>query len=102
VTLVKLLHRWGYDVAAAGSVKAAFSFLAHFRFDALVSDIGLPDGNGLQVVAELKRRTKATLAVALTAYGDASDKESGRRAGFDHYLTKPLDAGQLRFVLAQA
>lgn len=99
--LAKLLTRWGYEVAVADTVRAALALLNNLRFDVLVSDIGLPDGDGLAVVAEAHRCQSARLKVALTAHGNAEDMESGRRAGFDHYLTKPFDAAKLRAVLAQ-
>jgi CheY-like chemotaxis protein len=99
--LTKLIAHWGNEVAAADSVRSALSFLANFRFDAVVSDIGLPDGDGLQVVAAAKKRDAAMIAVALTAYGEPEDKKAGQRAGFDHYLTKPFDAYQLRSLLTQ-
>jgi CheY-like chemotaxis protein len=100
--LTRLLAHWGYDVVAADSVRSALDFLANFRFDALVSDIGLPDGDGLQVVAAAKKMHAPTIAVALSAYGEAADREAGQRAGFDHYLTKPFDAHRLRCALTAA
>lgn len=98
--LSKLLTRWGYDVASTPSVEGARCFLANFRFDILLSDIGLPDGDGLEVVAEAKGRRGIRKAVALTAHGDAADRKAGLRAGFDDYLTKPLDTLRLQAVLA--
>jgi two-component system response regulator PilR (NtrC family) len=100
--LTKLLTRWGYDVIGASTVRTALALLNNLRFDVLVSDIGLPDGDGLEIVAEAQKRKSARLKVALTAHGNAQDRESGRRAGFDHYLTKPFDPVKLRAVLAAA
>jgi DNA-binding response OmpR family regulator len=97
--LTSLLTRWGYDVVSAGSVKDALAFLDTFRFDILLSDIGLPDGDGLEVVSAARTRRYVPTAVALTAHGSAEDRDAGLRAGFEHYLTKPLDVRELRRVL---
>ncbi|MFL6531459.1 MAG: response regulator [Chthoniobacterales bacterium] len=98
--LTKLLTRWGYDVAIAASADSARRFLDNFRFDALLSDLRLPNGDGLEIVAEAKRRQPRTLTVALGAQADAADRDAGLRAGFDHYLAKPFDARYLRELLA--
>lgn len=98
--LTKLLHHCGYDVVATSNVSDAILLLENLRFDALLSDIGLPDGNGFDLLAEAKKRQPLQKAVALTAWSAPEDRERGERAGFDHYLTKPLDFHKLRCVLA--
>lgn len=100
--LAKLLTRYGYDVATAENVHDALQLLDHLRFDVLLSDIGLPDGDGLALVGEARRRQPLRMTVALTALASADDRERGRQAGFDHYLTKPLDIRRLRSVMAEA
>ncbi len=75
------------------------AFLKAKRFDAIVSDLGLPDGSGYDVIREAKRRQQLT-GVALTARGEWKDIQEGREAGFDYHLTKPVDFSQLRGVLA--
>lgn len=84
----------------AGNVGDALSLLGNLRFDVLLSDIGLPDGDGLQLVCEARKRQTLKKAVALTALATDEDRERGLRAGFDEYLTKPLDFRRLRSVLA--
>jgi CheY-like chemotaxis protein len=69
------------------------------RFDALVSDVTLPDGSGLDLVAEVKRRQPLAKAIALTGWANPEAREQGLRAGFDEYLTKPLDFYHLRDLL---
>jgi CheY-like chemotaxis protein len=100
--LVKLLRRWRHLVTEAGTVTTAVGLLRNLQFDVLLSDIGLPDGNGLEVLAEAQRCGSARLNVALTAHGNAADRERGVRAGFHHYLTKPFDAARLKTVIAHA
>lgn len=100
--LVRLLERIGHTVIGVGTAREALDFLKVFRFTALVCDIGLPDGTGLEVVKEAKRLQPWDRTIALTAYGAPADVERGHMAGFDHYLTKPMDFGYLRWLLAAA
>jgi CheY-like chemotaxis protein len=100
--LSNLLIHCGHEVATAANVHDALRLLANMRFDVLVSDIGLPDGSGLQLVAEAKKLQPWKKTVALTAYAQTREKELGLLAGFDEYLTKPFDFHQLRSLLAEA
>ena len=100
--LEKWLARLGYEVAAAENCRDALKLLDNLRFDVLVSDIGLPDGDGLTLVNEAKRRQHLRRTVALAARPGDEDGEIGRRAGFDHYLTKPLDFDKLQGLIAAA
>lgn len=100
--LARLLSRCGYDVATAENVHEALTLLANLRFDVLLSDIGLPDGDGLELVCEARKRQPLKRAVALTALATDEDRARGLSAGFDEYLTKPLDFRRLRTVLADA
>ncbi len=94
--LSRLLARLGYHVTPASGVKAALLLLDCFAFDALVSDIGLPDGDGFALVAEAKKRMRFRTTIAVTVLGSDADRERGYKAGFDHYLTKPLNLAKLR------
>ncbi len=98
--LTGLLGHFGHSISAADTVKSAMAFLRAKRFDAVVSDLELPDGSGNDVIREAKRWQQLT-GVALTARGDSDDVQRGREAGFDFHLTKPVDFAQLRGVLAQ-
>jgi len=91
----------GHRVITASSVAQALRLLSCLRFDVLVSDIALPDGSGLELVAEAKKRQRFKKAVALTGLGQPEDRERRLRAGFDEYLTKPIDLYQLCAVLDQ-
>ncbi len=102
VVLSRLLNHCGHDVSAAGTVGDALILLGNLRFDVLLSDIGLPDGDGLELVCEARKRQPLKRAVALTALATDEDRERGMQAGFDDYLTKPLDFRRLRSVLAAA
>ncbi len=94
-----LLQHCGFDTVSANSVAEGLKLLAQTQVDVLLSDLGLPDGNGLELVAEAKKLQPGLVAIALTARASEQDIEEGERAGFDHYLTKPFDFHQLRTIL---
>jgi DNA-binding response OmpR family regulator len=98
--LTGLLGHFGHTISAADTVESALAFLRAKRFDAIVSDLGLPDGSGCDVIREAKRQRDLT-GVALTARGEEDDIVRGREAGFDYHLTKPVDFAELRTVLEQ-
>jgi len=69
--------------------------------DVVLLDIGLPDLNGHVVAKKLRERpqTQKAILIALTGYGQESDKEKAAAAGFHHHLTKPVDPHQLQDLL---
>jgi CheY-like chemotaxis protein len=97
--LTGLLGHFGHSISAADTVKSAVAFLKAKRFDAVVSDLSLPDGSGYEVIREAKRQQQTT-GIALTAQGEYDDVRRGREAGFDYHLTKPIDFSELRGVLS--
>jgi hypothetical protein len=99
VVLTSLLGRSGYRIISANRVREATELLEKMHFDILLSDIGLPDGDGLEVVRKAKALQPHIRAIALTARGTEKDYDLGRDAGFDYYLTKPFDLHELRLVL---
>ncbi len=99
--LAHLLTHCGYQVEVASDICAARSSLTNHRFDVLLADIGLPDGESYSLVALAKESSPAIRTIALTGRDTAADLEKGRVAGFDHFLTKPVDFHQLRSILAE-
>ena len=97
--LAGLLCRWGVDVVTAYSLGSALELLDE-PFDAIIADIGLPDGTGYAVISEAKLRHKDVLGIALSGYGSPADVHVGKLAGFDHHLTKPFDCERIRSLLA--
>jgi len=89
-----LLVRRGFEVTIARSVAAAIAAAAAEPLDVLVSDIGLPDGSGYDLLRQL-RSAGPLPAVALSGLDRAADLERAREAGFDEYLTKPVAIAQL-------
>jgi DNA-binding response OmpR family regulator len=100
--LSSLLRKQGHRVLTAECVQAAIKLLEDERFDGLISDIGLPDGNGCDVMRAAKAR-QSLVGIALSGFGMEEDVQRSLDAGFDHHLTKPIDFQELqRFVGAMA
>lgn len=96
--LARLLRHFGYEVALASTVDEALKIVRTQPIDAILSDIGLPDGTGYDVISEAKR-TQPLHGVALTGFGMSEDVRRSREAGFDFHLTKPVDVAELRTIL---
>lgn len=92
--LTRLLERRGCQVASAGSVSEARLLAAMETIDLVISDIGLPDGSGHDLMAEL-RVSHGVEGIALTGYGAEEDIERSRASGFSMHLTKPVQAREL-------
>jgi two-component system, NtrC family, response regulator PilR len=102
-TLYELtLLREGYRVAAAGSVIEAKQLLDEGQFDVLITDMRLPDGLGLELIAKVKAGQRTERCVVITAYGSAENAVECLKAGAFDYLTKPVDLKQFRAVIASA
>jgi signal transduction histidine kinase/ActR/RegA family two-component response regulator len=87
-SLTRLLHRRGYDVTAASSLAEAKAAARARPFDVLISDLGLPDGNGCELLTTLPRHF--VRSIALSGYGMESDIARSKHAGFSAHLVKPL------------
>lgn len=88
--LSKLLRRRGHDVYLAASVEEALAFDGQ-PLDLLVSDIGLPDGTGIDIIRHFKPLHPSVRAIALSGFGMENDIEQSLKAGFDRHLIKPVD-----------
>lgn len=97
-TLAGLLARRSYDVVAAATVAEARSISHARQFDLLITDIGLPDGNGYDLMNELRKDTPLR-GIALTGYGMERDVARSENAGFDAHLTKPVRIQALEAAL---
>ena len=99
--LARLLRKQGHDVVTAGTVAAALRCAAQGRFDLVISDIGLPDGNGVDLMVQLTR-DYGLRGIALSGYGMDADFARTKDAGFLAHLIKPVDFERLNRVLEQA
>ena len=100
-TLVRLLTRRGYTVATAENLARARELAAASTFDLMISDLGLPDGSGHELVAEFLR-DYGLKAIALSGYGMEEDIRQSMLAGFLEHLTKPLDIEALYAAVLRA
>ncbi|MFN3812367.1 MAG: sigma-54-dependent transcriptional regulator [Roseateles asaccharophilus] len=102
-TLYELtLLREGYELDSAGSVEEALARLAERGYSAVITDMRLPDGSGLDVLAWLERHGRPEKALVITAFGSAENAVEALKAGAYDYLTKPVDLRQFRSVVASA
>jgi DNA-binding response OmpR family regulator len=85
----------GFTVDIAGSAVDASAALELINYDAAVLDLGVPDGDGLTVLAAARRIGKALPILILTARDAVEDKVAGLNAGADDYLTKPFAMSEL-------
>jgi CheY-like chemotaxis protein len=95
----KLLTARNFDVRAASSITDAWNLVSEMKFDVLISDIGLPDGDGYLLMRELKDRYGIS-GIALTGYDLEDDIKLSKEAGFSRHITKPVRAGLLDEALA--
>jgi signal transduction histidine kinase len=102
--LAVMLERVGAVVTTADSARAAIEALAKGRPHVLVSDIGMPDQDGFDLIRQLRddgRDTRDVPAIALTAYVQKEDAHQAESAGFQVHLPKPVDPHQLTSVIAR-
>ena len=102
-TLYELtLLREGYDVDSAGTVEEAWARLSESSYNAVISDMRLPDGTGLDLLRRLEAAGRAEKTIVITAYGSAENAVEALKCGAFDYLTKPVDLRQFRGVVASA
>jgi two-component system response regulator PilR (NtrC family) len=102
-TLYELtLVREGYAVETAGSVDEAWALLGERAFAAVITDMRLPDGSGLELLQRLEQHGRAEKTIVITAYGSAQGAVEALKCGAYDYLTKPVDLRQFRAVVASA
>jgi CheY-like chemotaxis protein len=97
--LLRLLISRKFDVSGAASIAEAWALVAKEKFDFLVSDIGLPDGDGYLLMRELQDRF-GLKGIALTGFAMEDDAKLSKEAGFSAHLTKPIQIRILDETLA--
>src|SRR5437764_3596384 len=102
-TLYELtLLREGYDMDTAATLQEALLHLKDRTYSAVITDMRLPDGSGLDVLRWLEEGGRREKAIVITAYGSAENAVDALKAGAYDYLTKPVDLKQFRAVVASA
>ncbi len=92
--LKRLLEGSGFAVETAGSVAEALKAADSAHFDVLVSDLGLPDGTGCELMRQMRDRHPLK-GIAMSGYGMEEDLRRSREAGFSEHLVKPVDISSL-------
>jgi two-component system, chemotaxis family, CheB/CheR fusion protein len=87
----RLLRLRGHEVSTADSVASARELISEEMFDVLVSDVGLPDGNGTELMQHALALGRNLKGIALSGYGMEDDIRRSREAGFSEHLVKPVD-----------
>ena len=96
-----LLEGDGHRVETAGDADTALQHAAGFQPNVVLLDVGLPNVDGLTVAKKLRERMEAAMVIiGVSGWARPEDVEQARNAGFDHYLTKPVDIAELKKLLA--
>lgn len=99
--LVKFMQSQGWEVRSAQSVGDALAALEGWDPKVLISDLGLPDGNGWELMEQLRERGQHPFAIAMSGFGMFSDIQRSKRAGYTHHLTKPFMPEDLEKALRE-
>ncbi len=101
-SLAELLRVLGHDVRTAHDGPTGLEAATDYRPDVMLLDIGLPGLDGYEVAKRLRQQPvfKTLVLAAMTGYGQDSDKDKSKSAGFDHHMVKPVDFEQVRLILA--
>lgn len=99
-TISQLLRHVGHDVVLAQSIAGALERAGSEPFDLLISDLGLPDGSGWELMSKLREQT-GIQGIAYSGYGTQDDIRRSREAGFARHLTKPVTLDQILDAIGQ-
>ena len=94
LVMSKLLSRYGHKVRTAACAADALELAGKEQFDVIVSDIGLPDATGYELMQQIKSR-HSMKGIAMSGYGLEEDLRKSREAGFSHHVVKPANVDQL-------
>ena len=100
MVLAQLLTRRGHKVTTAGNIQEALAAYRAEIFDVVISDLGLPDGNGMDMMRKIQS-IRPVPAIALTGYGMEEDLIRTKEAGFSAHLVKPVNVDKLRQIIDQ-
>lgn len=101
-TAAELLALMGHQVRTANDGKGAMALLQRMQPDIVILDIGLPDIDGFELGRNVRRHGFRGTMLALTGYGQESDRQRAIAAGFDQHLSKPVDVAELQRAIGSA
>jgi DNA-binding NtrC family response regulator len=100
--LAKVLTREGYETVTAASGSEALRQARGDQFDLVVTDIKMPEMDGLELLAELKATDPSLPVIAITAYGTVENAVQALRLGAYDYITKPFETDEIKLTVAKA
>lgn len=100
--LGRLLALEGYTIYEAGNIKSAYKILDKEEIHVVLSDVKLPDGNGVELVQQLRAKYPATEIIVLTAYGNIADGVQAIKSGAFDYITKGDDNNRILPLVSKA
>src|SRR6266481_3694260 len=101
VLLKEALSQWGYHVATAASATEALGVLKSELFDALITDIRMPDMSGLDLLREIRKQDESIEVVMMTGYPTIASAVQALKEGAYDYLSKPLILDELRHLMTR-
>ena len=100
--LARIIHLEGFTITQAGDLRSALKILQKEKFDVLLCDVKLPDGNGVDFVKEIKSKYPIIEIILLTAYGNIHDGVQAMKNGAFDYITKGDDNDKVIPLLHKA
>ena len=100
--LLTAIGRMGYEVEGAGTLEVALTCLARRRFSAVLTDLKLPSGSGMDVLKAALEADSATPVILMTAFGSIAEAVEAMRQGAYDFIQKPIDLDYLKQLLARA
>lgn len=99
IALSKILSREGYDVASVGNGHEALNYLRGREVELIITDINMPEMNGMAFLRELNRRHPASNVIMITAYGEVESYIEAMNLGAFEYINKPVKFEELNKII---
>ena len=101
IALSKILTREGYDVASAGNGYEALNYLRDREVELIITDINMPEMNGMAFLRELNRSHPASNVIMITAYGEVESYIEAMNLGAFEYINKPVKLEELNKIICK-
>lgn len=102
VYLAKYMKRRGHEVLSSRNMKHAIETISATPVHVLISDIGLPDGDGWELMRAVQKINPPSYGIAMSGFGMRADREKSLQAGYKHHLIKPFMPEELDVILDEA
>jgi DNA-binding NtrC family response regulator len=99
IALSKILTREGYEVASAGNGYEALNYLRGKEVELIITDINMPEMNGLSFLRELSRSHPESNVIMITAYGEVESYFEAMNLGAFEYINKPVKIDELKKII---